>query len=615
MDFSRLQGLAFGPWCVPAVLALLLAGCAPNATVAPPSVPPESVGAKATRLIGAGQFETAAALLASAPADAESPETRLYRQRAALLYADLGMDTATAVPGPAAGAPPDPRDVLLRSVREAATAGLDKALFDLNGLDTTALGDFERGLFLRTLGRLQSRTRDPAALVNLLNAELFPMPGKRRTELTHLVWESLRESKDVALDRKADSRNPHLPGWLALRETVRAYASEPSALSKRLAEWRSQFPLHPANELLIDEIIELAEEQSAPVQRVALLLPLEGPLAAYAAAVRDGYLLARLADRDMGLDVRIYIAEGEDAAAAYQRALSEGAQLVVGPLDKPAVEALARLPARPVPVLALNNIAQPGIAGLTQFGLAPEDEALDLARRAWDDGHRRVACIVPATELGERMLKTFDAAWTAKGGTLIEQSRYGNSVPEYKNAIRRSFSLAQSEARAAALRRLLQRQLVFVAKARPDLDAIMLVAEPVAARQIIPQFRYLGVAHLPIYATAQVYGGAVNPAADQDLDGVRFAGMPWVLGASNQELRKVVGAQWGRAGAALQPFFAFGVDAYRLTRALPGLRNNPARSLAGATGDLSLDAESRVHRALVWAVFQGGAPRLLEPVP
>lgn len=613
MDFRRLQGLAFGRIWLLAAFAIALAGCAPSATVAPPAVPEESVGAKATRLIGAGRFEEAAALLASAPVDAGSSEGSVNARRAALLYADLGIDTPATAAGLMPGAAPDPRDVLRISLRESEASAPDKALFALNGLDTSTLDDFERGLFLRTLGRLQARMKDPAALVNLLNAELFPMPAKRRTALTHQLWESLRDSMDMALEGKADARNPHLPGWLTLREYVRAAGGDPSLLSKQLADWRLKFPSHPANELLVDEIIERAEEQSAPVQRVALLLPLEGPLATYAAALRDGYLLARLAHRDIGLEVRVYNAEAATASSAYQRAVAEGAQLVVGPLDKPGVEALARLPARPVPVLALNNIVQPGIAGLTQFGLAPEDEATDLARRAWDDGHRRVACIVPSNALGERMLNAFEMAWTARGGTLIERSRYGNSVSEYKNAIRRSFSLAQSEARAAALRRLLQRQLVFVAKARPDLDAIMLVAEPVAARQILPQFRYLGVAHRPIYATALVYGGAVDPGADQDLDDVRFPGMPWVLGASDHDLRKVVGAQWRRAGAALQPFFAFGVDAYRLTRALPGLRATPARPLAGATGELSVDAAGRVHRKLVWAAFRGGAPRLLEP--
>jgi outer membrane PBP1 activator LpoA protein len=504
---------------------------------------------------------------------------------------------------------------LLGSLTEASASAPDKALFNLNALDTATLDDFERGLFLRTLGRLQARGRDPAALLNLLNAELFPMPTKRRTALTHLVWESLRDNVDPALDRKVDMRNPHLAGWLVLREDVRAEANDPAALNVRLAEWRLRFPQHPANELLIDEILEWAEEQSAPVQKVALLLPLEGPLATYAAALRDGYLLARLAGRDTKLEVGIYSAEAAGATAAYQRAAADGAQLVVGPLDKPGVDALAKLPARPVPVLALNNIQQAGIAGLTQFGLAPEDEAADLARRSWADGHRRMACIVPESVLGERVLKAFAAAWTASGGVIIEQSRYGNSVPEYKNAIRRSFSLAQSEARAASLRRLLRRQLVFVARARPDLDAIMLVAEPVSARQIMPQFRYLGVDHLPIYATALVYGGAVNPRADQDLDGIRFAAMPWVLGTSDRELRAVVGAHWRHPGYALQPFFALGVDAYRLTRALPTLRGSPGVTLAGATGALRIDAESRIHRALEWAVFRGGAPRLLEPEP
>ena len=49
-------------------------------------------------------------------------------------------------------------------------------------------------------------------------------------------------------------------------------------------------------------------------------------------------------------------------------------------------------------------------------------------------------------------------------------ARYANAEDGYKAAIREVFSLAQSEARAAALRRLLQRQLVFTAQRRTDVE-------------------------------------------------------------------------------------------------------------------------------------------------
>ncbi len=125
---------------------------------------------------------------------------------------------------------------------------------------------------------------------------------------------------------------------------------------------------------------------------MALLLPLSGSLANAGQAVRDGFVAAFF-HAGSQTTIRIYDTNGNAVTRLYEKACSDGAQLVIGPLDKSGVAEINAVPNRPVPVLALNYLP-PGVAatgGLFQFGLSIEDEARAIARRIYEDGLRRVA--------------------------------------------------------------------------------------------------------------------------------------------------------------------------------------------------------------------------------
>jgi len=607
-------------------LSIMAAGCVQQQATAPEEPIAQAVPVQTpASLVAAGRYADAVAALTLA-AGGEGPGAQEARLKAGLIEADLGhLPAARAQWADAlSDKATTPRAVLAQALLHMGEGRQDEALFILNSLAPKDFDPFEKGLFLRALGKAQLAAGDRAAILNLMNSEIFPMPPNRRTELTHLIWDALKRNDDAGLRDKLDARNQNLPGWLALKADAATHASTPDTLQQALSTWRLAYPAHPANEMLVDEILELAEQQGGPLRRVALLLPLHGELAPYASAVRDGFNAMRLASADSSLEIRFHDTTGAAAVSHYQQAVKDGAQLVIGPLDKPGVEALARLAERPVPILALNNpgvgfvtaTAAPGaLPSFSWFALAPEDDAVDLARQAWEDGHRRIATLVANTDLGSRTRAAFVTAWEQRGGVVVEDSRYTGSAEAYKAAIRKTFSLAQSEARAAFIRRTLNRPIIFEARARVDVDAIMLSADPVNARQIIPQFRYLGVDHLPIYATSQVYGGRPDALADADLEGGIFGARPWDLPQHQSPLSGLFNQYWPRSDSGTRQLFAFGMDAYLLLRALPALATDPARSVAGATGTLERDASGRIKRELAWARFTTGIPQALAPPP
>ena len=320
------------------------------------------------------------------------------------------------------------------------------------------------------------------------------MPEGRRGELSHAIWDALLAAGVANVKGTLPAEAPHAEGWIQLAEIYGAHVYDPPAFATAIAGWQANYPEHPAQTLLLAELLERAEEAAAPPTKIALLLPLQGPLAGIGNAIRDGFIAMRFSGAmNPPPDIGVYDVNAANVVATARAAVAEGANFIVGPLDKGALDTLLAAGEPPVPMLALNTASKPPTANsrLFQFGLRPEDEAIDAAERAWQDGRRRMIAMVPANELGQRLQGAFTERWRALGGTVVEEVSFQNNVGAYAAAVRQTFGLQQSEARAAALRRLLQRALVAEARRRDDVDGIMLSAPPVEARQILPQFRFL----------------------------------------------------------------------------------------------------------------------------
>lgn len=357
-------------------------------------------------------------------------------------------------------------------------------------------------------------------------------------------------------------------------------------------------------------------------RQIALLLPFRGGYRKAAEAVRDGFIAAWHDAGDYKPALRIYDANALNVEQMYAQAVAEGADFVVGPLEKQAIKELAKLTELPVPVLALNQApagpgekpAGPGVLpSLMQFGLSPEDEARQVAQRARLDGRGRALVIVPNDPWGQRLHRAFRDAWLPLGGRVLERISYDPQGKDYSLPVRRLLNIDASEERARRLRRKLNVALRSEARLRQDADLIFMAAFPVAARQLVPQFRFHKAEGLPVYATSHVFTGAVNPQADADMNEVMFADLPWILlpraGASS--LRALVNEHF-QAASAYRRLHALGVDAFHLIPHLPRLAVDGAASFAGATGLLSMARDGMINRQLLWSRIVDGKPELLR---
>jgi outer membrane PBP1 activator LpoA protein len=404
-------------------------------------------------------------------------------------------------------------------------------------------------------------------------------------------------------------------GWLELAQIAASVARSPTTSLPDVEAWRTRYPNHPASDVVASELLGLKPETRAAVSHVALLLPLSGRNGAVGTIVRDGFMTA-LYQVPVGQRprVRVYDTAEISAAEAIARARQEGAEFVVGPLMKDEVVAAADLGDAKPPMLALNFMPsdRPAPAGFYQFALSPEDEARQVARRILADHRLRGVAIVPEGDWGTRVLTAFRQELEAGGGVLLDDIALDSTRNDWGPEITQVLRLADSKARLKRLESVLGTKLEFVERRRADLDFIFAPSPFTVARLLRPQLRYYFAGNVPTYATSEAF--EVDATSNEDMEGLIFPDMPWMLGSDlTESVRAVARDAWPTGGPRRNRYFAFGFDAYRLTTAIRAAGSSTAAvNVDGLTGRLTLDNERRVQRQLAWAQLHNG---LTRPAP
>lgn len=422
-----------------------------------------------------------------------------------------------------------------------------------------------------------------------------------------VIWDGLQKP-GLSLTPPSDDDSTVI-GWLELARTVAG--RDVRTIKPALLAWRERFPKHPANGTLLPTWLAEARPAARVPQRVALVLPLSGRLEPAAAAVRDGFLTATFAEPDEHArpEVLVFDTDQLGPEGAYESAVRAGVDFVVGPLSKNEVGRVAAVE-HGTPVLALNQLTEgarpPG--DFYQFALAPEDEAAQVAARALADGHHNALALVSADDLGRRLLESFTVALERGGGHVVANEAFDPAATDHQSEIKRLLALDASQSRYRALAAVLGEKLEFQANPRQDGDFLFLGAQASQARLLRPELRFHLSTELAVYATSAVY--EPDPRANEDLDGIVFADMPWIVAPTADDplqlaLRELAPDEWQRRAR----FYALGYDAYGLAAQL--YAGDGRARLAGATGLLTVDPDGRVHRELSFAQLRNGVPQAL----
>ncbi len=449
-----------------------------------------------------------------------------------------------------------------------------------------------------------------AAQQRILLAPL--LSGQAASANNNAIWALIASLPAEQLQQPTNDQA--LAGWTSLAFAVKS-AGTLEQQQAAIETWVKQHPDHPAAQQLPQALIKLKELASQPLTKIALLLPQEGPLAGVARALRDGFMAAHFQAQQTGQPApAVQVFDSSRIGSLdefYRQAQAAGVQLVIGPLEKPLVKQLAAKPQLPITTLALNyaDAGQKAPPQLFQFGLAAEDEAREVSRRARADGMVRAVALVPSGEWGDRVLAAFRQDWEGNGGTLLAAERIAQPVA-LAQQIADLFQLRQSEGRAKSLQSTVGGSIAAQPSRRQDIDFIFLASTPQQAQQIKPTLNFQYAGDVPVYATSNLYSASGDVNQYNDMNGIRFCETPWLLDTSNS-LRQQVVQQWPQAAGSLGRLYAMGVDAYSLAPRLGQLKALPDNRILGLSGSLSINANQRVERQLPWAEFTGGQVKRL----
>lgn len=588
---------------IAALLLAALAACAPVAT--PPATAPQAAGDDVASLLAAAE-QAVGAERSDRLLDATA---LLLRQRRFDQAYELLEETAAHSLAPAQRA--RHTELRARLLLEQGDAAAALALLrDPALLRAESQLPRERQLGLgQVRARALAQQGDTVASIQQRIALEPLLAAAQRERNRALIWQSLMSLDTAQLESQRDrALNRELRGWLELALIAKQNQGNLDLQLQRLDQWLGQWRGH-SGQALPDDLRLLRAAAADQPNQVALLLPLTGQLAPFGQALRDGYLAALYAQAATGARtpaVRLYDTHGQPVRELYRRAVADGAEAVVGPLEKGQVAELYQEQLS-VPVLALNRAGIDGAppVNLYQFSLAPEDEAIHLAELARADGLRNALLIAPEAERSGRELAAFTGAWQQLGGRLVAQALFGDEQA-LAGVINNAFNIPQSQARATALERLLGRNLEFTPRRRQDIDLVVMLANPAQARLIKPTLAYHYAGDIPVYALSRTYTGAPQPELDHDLEGVRFTEMPWLL--RDSALKRTITATLAPAPNALR-FYAMGIDSFHLQPRLAQLARLPDSRVSGQSGTLRLDARRVVQRELPLAVMRQGRPQ------
>lgn len=425
-------------------------------------------------------------------------------------------------------------------------------------------------------------------------------------------------------------RNDTYQGWVALALATTESGNDEARRNAAFERWQSVFPGHPAAGDFLVALRDPDRDSGAGesldgsnIEQIAVLLPLSAAgIDTAAGAIRDGLIAAWLQARAAGdaAPVLRFHDIGENAAyarTAYEQAVGDGADAVIGPLRKEAVSAIVTQRRIPVPTVTLNTVdtvvseLNPNIV---QFGLAPEDEARAAASRAAALSLDNAVVLQSDDSRGDREARAFRDELYAYGGDVVHVAVLPKDQYDYSEQIREALGIDESDIRFRTLSATIGERLFFEPSIRNDVDVVFMALTSEQARSARPQLDFFRARDVPRIATSRVASLDDDEKMNKDLNSIFYSDAPWVLRESlaDDPLRQDILASFPSADGAYAKLYALGIDAYRLVVNLDALAAGDR--LNGYTGDLELESSGRIRRHLDWAQYQDGVSVGIERI-
>ena len=552
--------------------------------------------AQANALLAAGKKREAASAYFSASGNYRPPEReRLILQAAELAAIIKDTDLTQKYLAPITFSALNPENQARYRFTQAQLALNDDNYRETLRILPQRVNDLPHELGEKILNARMSAAKssgDKLALVQELVLQEPNLKEDYQISLNHdRIWNHAKQIPAFQLnDAKNRINHPVLKNWLDLAQLARisknGSAVQRESLRGDLANWLQRNPNHPGNAKAVsllnaapDTVVTPYVSDAKPAKtsttngkkQIAVLLPLTGNLSGIGKALLDGIQEAHRQNPNNN-ELKIYNTLNSSVSDVYQEAVSNGTSFVIGPFNKSNISRLSTT-TMTIPTLGLNYVdgIQNPSGNLYQFGLSPDDEAIQVAQYATNQNQKRIAILSPDSAWGRRLQEAMRKAVIERLGKVILMESYRDNAISYAKP-------AES-----------------IAARADEIDAIMIAASPTQARRLYPDLRQQ-VKSLPIYATSHVFNGLTDRDRDAVLEGLIFTETPWVL--ELQQSQTTPNTNFPR-------LHAMGMDAYKLSSSIDSLKSY-GNSIDGKTGTIRLSNDGSLHRTSSWARFSKG---------
>lgn len=415
---------------------------------------------------------------------------------------------------------------------------------------------------------------------------------------------------DVLEQKVAQQKNELYAGWIELTIIERTELKGTPEFKRQLSEWEGRYLFHPAHALITSEYFLSIQLSVANIRNIAVFLPESGVYTEHAKAIKEGFMAAYYQQEEvLRPSIRFYDTSKSAIDLLYQQAVTEGAQLIIGPLNKETLKKLVKAEVLKVPILGLNYAEELSDANLYQFALSPIDEVNQAVAQAQSEGYQNALILAPDNLMGERIAGYFQTVWEATEGQVLAVQKFTLGITDFSEPVKAMLNVQESEFRYRKLRQVAG-AVEYNSRRRQDIDVIFMVANHQQSRLINPQFYHHRAGGVPVYGLSRVYGGQQDLRNNIDLNGVRFCTIPWLFkGVYQGDLTmQALSETWQQFPDRFLSLIAFGMDAYNV---VPYLNELKTMQYQGATGELSLNGANRIERKLVCANFEQGLAKLM----
>lgn len=412
-----------------------------------------------------------------------------------------------------------------------------------------------------------------------LSEQLWAMAdSENQLAIEYSIWQTLSKQFNTpnAINQLANSKNPALASWAELLNAM----NQPGLFKRQALQDLSLFEESALYQSNLFKALQWRFQTEQAIKQVAVLLPFNGKYQHISEQIRNGILKAYMAS-DQTINLTFYDSSKlDDVLAQYQRAKQEGADLVIGPLTKEAIDQLAGQ--NITDIIALNNTDE---KSFKSFNYRTQSEGVQITQQLKKNGFKRIGILTSEASRDLKTAEALQAQWLSDEKNHAVLSTYAQKNLNLRKALGDLINEELSQARHNNLRWLLRRNMEFFPRTRKDLQAIVLVGQADQVAVFHPQFEFFEL-ELPVYATSNLTPSNLqSPDINKDLSNVIFPTIPAVFSqnALNTELE------------------AFGWDSFILAKQLGNLAPNLCLN-QGESGILFLNGQE-IDKKLIWAQY------------